>query len=206
MIKNNNNNLIENNSLLYKSFNNNTLYNTIKISKNRFTRKVKPLIIVLNFLFIFLFNQYKFIKAIKFYINRINNYYDIPILKNLKKLAYIKTNYSTNNIRYNFKELFYKRKIFNINYSYLPYENINKSFSYDDNANNIYISSGMLNITKLDYYYYDIIYLKNSNLNHIHLAMSFDKNYILLSSISIASILNTSNIYTYIHFHLILIF
>ena len=62
----------------------------------------------------------------------------------------------------------------------------------------------MLNITKLDYYYYNIRNLNNSSLNHIHLSMSFDKNYILLSSISIASILNTSSIYTYIHFHLIL--
>ena len=59
----------------------------------------------------------------------------------------------------------------------------------------------MLNITQLDYYYngYD---LNNSNLNHIHLSMSFDKNYILLSTISIATILNTSSIDTYIHFHI----
>ena len=34
--------------------------------------------------------------------------------------------------------------------------------------------------------------------------MSFDKNYILLSLISISSILNTSSIDTYIHFHIIL--
>ena len=34
--------------------------------------------------------------------------------------------------------------------------------------------------------------------------MSFDKNYVLISLISIASILNTSSIDTYIHFHIIL--
>ena len=44
-----------------------------------------------------------------------------------------------------------------------------------------------------------------SKFNHIHLGMSFDPNYIFLSVITMASILNTSNPYTYIHFHLVLI-
>ena len=116
---------------------------------------------------------------------------------------YNKTIYDSNNIRYHYEDLFNNRKIFIINYSYIPYIKINKSISYDENANNIYNEYGMLNITQLDYYYngYD---LNNSNLNHIHLSMSFDKNYILLSSISIATILNTSSIDTYIHFHIIL--
>ena len=35
--------------------------------------------------------------------------------------------------------------------------------------------------------------------------MGFDANYIELSSISIASILNTSDVHTYIHFHIIAI-
>ena len=46
--------------------------------------------------------------------------------------------------------------------------------------------------------------INNSKLKHIHLSMSFDNNYALLSYVSIASILNTSNIDTYIHFHFIL--
>jgi lipopolysaccharide biosynthesis glycosyltransferase len=61
----------------------------------------------------------------------------------------------------------------------------------------------MLNITKLEYYYYS----KNTqteNLNHIHIGMAFDSNYILLSSISIVSILNTSSKNTYINFHIVL--
>ena len=62
----------------------------------------------------------------------------------------------------------------------------------------------MLNITKLDYYYNNID-INIKNLNHIHLSMGFDNNFIELSSISIVSILNTSKPYTYIHFHIIAI-
>ena len=60
----------------------------------------------------------------------------------------------------------------------------------------------MLNITKLDYYYNktDIDTLK---FNHIHLSMCVDINNIELSALSIASILNTSHPYTYIHFHIL---
>ena len=63
----------------------------------------------------------------------------------------------------------------------------------------------MLNITKLEKLYYN----QNNKeiniyrLNNIHLAMSFDKNFSDLASISIASILNTSNSNTYIHFHIL---
>jgi lipopolysaccharide biosynthesis glycosyltransferase len=76
--------------------------------------------------------------------------------------------------------------------------------SFDAIAKNIYKSTGILNITKLN------IYLNNkdidtSNFNHIHLGMGFDKNYIFLVAISMANILNTSNPDTYIHFHLVLI-
>lgn len=63
----------------------------------------------------------------------------------------------------------------------------------------------MLNITKLDYYT-NRKNLQNINFyqfNHIHLAMSFTKNYTDISLLSIASILNTSNFNTYIHFHIL---
>ena len=60
----------------------------------------------------------------------------------------------------------------------------------------------MLNITKLDYYYNNID-INTLNLNHIHLTMGFDTNYIELSSIGIASILNTSSPDTYIHLHIL---
>ena len=60
----------------------------------------------------------------------------------------------------------------------------------------------MLNITKLNFYYNNTN-IDTTNFNHIHLGMGFDKNYVDLSLITIASILNTSSIDTYIHFHIL---
>ena len=68
----------------------------------------------------------------------------------------------------------------------------------------IYDTNGMLNITKLEYYYYkNITEINIENLNHIHISMGFDKNYCNLALISIASILNSSSSDTYIHFHIL---
>ena len=116
--------------------------------------------------------------------------------------SYEKSTLNLSNIRYSFKDLYNKRKLFKINYSYIPYTKINKSLSYDENAEYIYNLTGMLNITKLDYYYYNNIDKNTLTFNHIHLSMGFDNNYVELSCISIASILNTSNSDTYIHFHI----
>ena len=121
------------------------------------------------------------------------------------KKNYFKTPYNNSNIRYHFAEDFKKRKMFKINYSYLPYNNIDKTKSYEENADNIYKSTGMLNITKLDKAFYNKIIKDNSEQNHIHLSMGHDSNYILLSLISIASILNTTNSETFIHFHFVLL-
>ena len=144
-----------------------------------------------------------------------NHVHKINILsKNIPKLPesieehhinknYNKTYYDPNNIRYHFEDIFYERKLFLIDYDYYPYQKIKKYLTFDQNANIIFESTGMLNITKLEFYYYDI----EPNLddfNQIHIAMAFDVNFILLSSISIASILNTSNSDTFIHFHIIL--
>ena len=136
----------------------------------------------------------KFIKNIKIKtLNKTDKYL---------KRYYHKTIYNLKNKRYNFKNIL-KVNSFKINYDYLPYKKINKLILYDELANNIYITTGMLNITLLDYYYKGS-HLDTLNLNHIDISMSFDNNYALLSYISIASILNTSNIDTYIHFHIIL--
>ena len=68
----------------------------------------------------------------------------------------------------------------------------------------IFNSTGMLNITKLDYYFKkEKINIDISKLNEIHISMAFDKNYSDLALISIASVLNTSNEDTYIHFHIL---
>ena len=62
----------------------------------------------------------------------------------------------------------------------------------------------MLNITKLDYYYHLEKSFDNFlSLNQIHISMAFDKNYSDLALISIASVLNTSSPFTYIHFHIL---
>jgi hypothetical protein len=63
----------------------------------------------------------------------------------------------------------------------------------------------MLNITKLEYFYFNSNknLINIFNLNNIHLAMSFDEKVSDLSSVSIASVLNTSNLDTYIHFHIL---
>ena len=117
---------------------------------------------------------------------------------------YHKSKYNLSHPRYHFQDKYRKRKIFKINYSHYPYLNVSKNLSFEDNAILIYNSTGMLNITKLEYYYNESNN-KNQNiaLNHIHLGMSLDKNYTNLALISIASVLNSSNIYTYIHFHIL---
>ena len=111
------------------------------------------------------------------------------------------TEFKTDNIRYHFRDIYLNRERFKINYSYYPYKNINKSLSYEDNANIIYNLTGMLNITKLDHFYYNKK-INTSNFNHINIGMGFDKNYLYLSLVTIAGILNSSSEYTYIHLHL----
>lgn len=118
---------------------------------------------------------------------------------------YFKSYYNSSNIRYHFEDLFLHRKIFKINYSYHPYLNINKLITYDENANLIYEKTGMLNITKLNIAYYGYNYTNFLAYNHIHLSMGHDAKYILLSLVSIASILNTTNRDTFIHFHFVLL-
>lgn len=120
----------------------------------------------------------------------------------LSNKVYYTSNYNKNHIRYKFQNIFNERQIFKINYSFLPYININKKISYEQNAWNIYISNGILNFTKLDYYYNNID-INTADLNHIHISMAFDKNYLELSTISMASILNTLSNITYIHFHIL---
>ena len=69
---------------------------------------------------------------------------------------------------------------------------------------NIYKSTGMLNISKLEFYYYQKpLNFNILEYNHIHLSMGFDKDYSDLALISIVSILNTSSLDTYIHFHIL---
>ena len=60
-------------------------------------------------------------------------------------------------------------------------------------------------MTKLDNIYYNSNNINILNCNHIHLSMGHDSNYIILSLVTIASILNTTNNDTFIHFHFVLL-
>ena len=86
--------------------------------------------------------------------------------------SFTKTNYNSSNIRYHFHDLYENRKIFKINYNYLPYTQIDKQKSFEENANNIYESTGLLNLTKLNIYYNNKN-IDTSKFNHIHLAMGY---------------------------------
>ena len=141
-------------------------------------------------------------------LEEIKEVYEPFFPSNNKELAvkkYHKTKFNLNHPRFHFQDKYNIRKLFKINYSYYPYTIITKSLSYEDNANFIYNTTGMLNITKLEYYYFNSNknLINIFNLNNIHLAMSFDEKVSDLASVSIASVLNTSNLDTYIHFHIL---
>ena len=73
---------------------------------------------------------------------------------------------------------------------------------YDKEGIRIYKNTGMLSFNKLD----EIIYgnkVDYSKFNNIHIAMSFDNDYYLLSSVTIASLLKNANKSTYIHLHIV---
>ena len=146
---------------------------------------------------------YKIIE-ISFFIKNKNNRRIVnkPIIIKVKHVYKNNSNLKVDHMRYNFQNIYKTRKIFKINYSYYPYTEINKSISYEKNGDNIYKSTGMLNITKLDYFYNgtDVDTIK---LNHIHVGMALDKKNFELSLISIASLLNKSHPITFIHFHIL---
>ena len=131
-----------------------------------------------------------------------------PILpKNPKDYAIKKyhiSHYNLSHPRYHFQEEYNNRKIFKINYSYYPYLFLSKKLSYEENAMLIYTSTGMLNITKFEYYYTNNNTLINtSEYNQIHVTMAFGKIYSDISLVSIASVLNSSSVDTYINFHIL---
>ena len=159
----------------------------------------------LSVLTILLFLNLYFDKEKKIKIQEIVNEPFLP----LDTKEYIVKNYSRSKFnldhpRYHFQEEYNTRKLFKINYSHYPYIKIKNNLSYAENAIFIYNSTGMLNITKLDNYYFKSEKKINIlELNHIHISMALDKNYSDLSLITIASVLNTSSFDTYIHFHIL---
>jgi lipopolysaccharide biosynthesis glycosyltransferase len=81
----------------------------------------------------------------------------------------------------------------------ISYEEFN---SYDAKGKNIYSTYGYLNFNKLDEIYYGTK-IDDFKFNHIHISMSFNNNYYLLSSVTIASILENSSNSSFIHIHII---
>ena len=77
-----------------------------------------------------------------------------------------------------------------------------KMTPYDKKGQKIYSSTGTLSFNKLDEIYYGKKQ-KISKYNHIHIAMSFNNDYHLLSSVTIASLLKNAKKTTYIHLHII---
>ena len=144
----------------------------------------------------------------------INKYNYKKILNKKKKTKYIKQQYKKTFLYLSisllilvlivvyFRFIFYhKSSIKQINNLYSKY--INRNFSYDENAKNIFNLTRILNFNILDEYYTGIT--KNySKFNHIHISFAFDNNYTLLSSITIANILNITNPENFVHFHIIL--
>ena len=156
--------------------------------------KFKILILIIGLLIILItqniFSLYKLNELIHHRINK----------KKIIRKYHI-SYFNSSEYKYNFQNYFDKRKKYEINYSFIPYMNIDKNISYKENAEKIYQLTGILNITKLDYYYNNID-INTINLNHIHLTIGLDNNYIPITLVAIASILNTSSPNTYIHLHI----
>lgn len=79
---------------------------------------------------------------------------------------------------------------------------LEKFSSYDKKGIYFYSAYGYLNFNKLDEIFYGTK-IDYSQFNHIHISMSFNNDYYLLSSVTIASILENASNYSFIHFHII---
>ena len=75
-------------------------------------------------------------------------------------------------------------------------------YDYDKTGTEIYSSTGKLSFNKLDEIF-NGTKISSSKYNHIHIAMSFNNDYHLLSAVTIASLLKNAHESTYIHLHII---
>lgn len=79
---------------------------------------------------------------------------------------------------------------------------IKKINSYDIKGMHFYSINGYLNFNKLDEIYYGTR-IDYSKFNHIHISMSFNNDYYLLSSVTISNILENASNSSFIHIHII---
>ena len=135
----------------------------------------------------------------------------------MRKLLYYNIGLETDSNEYNLgKKISTKRKRFfelkkmyffkfailiiffvNIKYNILMELNL-----YDKIGMQIYSKYGYLSFNKLDENYYGIK-IDDSKFNHIHISMAFNNRYYLLSSITIASLLENASNTSFIHIHII---
>ena len=97
-------------------------------------------------------------------INKEKNYSNPFLPFNKEEIIvkeYHKTKYDSSPLRFHFEDIYLNRTLFYINYSYIPYTQIKKSLSYDENAKIIFESTGMLNTTLLDIYYFNNVSNRN---------------------------------------------
>ena len=78
-----------------------------------------------------------------------------------------------------------------------------KKEPYDIKGIEIYEKKGILSFNELDKIFNKYNNHNIAKFNHIHIAMSFDDEYSLLSSVTISSLLKNANKDTYIHLHII---
>ena len=78
-----------------------------------------------------------------------------------------------------------------------------KKEPYDIKGIEIYEKKGILSFNELDKIFNKYNNHNIAKFNHIHIAMSFDDDYSLLSSVTISSLLKNANKNTYIHLHII---
>ena len=87
---------------------------------------------------------------------------------------------------------------------YKDKKNYSKLNKYDKQGKEIYLKTGTISFNKLEEMEKGKKIKEDiSKLNHIHIAMSFNDNYHLLSSVTIANLLKTAKPTTYIHLHII---
>lgn len=188
----------------------NTEYKSLNIEKTNNFKMKKSLNIKNKFVFIFIIILFFVILTISlllflFLKKEKKDKPFLPINENeILVKDFHKTKYDNSHLRYHFEDMFENRTRFIINYSYLPYKSIKKHLSYEENGKYIFESTGMLNITLLDLYYWNNIE-DRSKFNHIHVSIGTDENFSLLSLITIASLLNNSSPDTFIHVHAILL-
>ena len=89
---------------------------------------------------------------------------------------------------------------------YKDKQDYSKLDKYDKKGENIYSTTGTISFNNIEEMHFGKKEKKNiSKLNHIHIAMSFNDDYHLLSSVTIANLLKTAKPSTYIHLHIIAI-